>query len=319
MRWKHAVVLVCASIAAPAALATCGSAFCTVNTNWDAHGAWAEPGWRLDLRYERITQDQPQAGSDRVSVGQLRRHHDEVLTRNRNWLATFDYTVNADWGVAVALPYVDRSHLHIHNHMGQQLPESWDFSGAGDARVLARYRLATFEDKEPRLGTVGLTFGVKLPTGRIDVRNADGDLAERPLQPGTGTTDALLGAYYAQLVPASDLSWFVQGMLQVPMNTRDGFKPGQRFSLDAGLRYDATESFSLMVQMNALVRARDAGADAEPEDSGGTSWFLSPGASVAVTKDARLYAFYQVPLDQRVNGVQLTARRAALFGLSVRF
>ncbi|HEV8094887.1 MAG TPA: hypothetical protein VGP71_04105 [Burkholderiales bacterium] len=314
------VALCCVLLAAPGALATCGSAFCTINTNWDAHGAWAEPGWRLDLRYERITQDQPQAGSDRISVGQLPRHHDEVFTKNRNWLATFDYTFNVDWAVSLALPYVDRSHFHIHNHHGQPLPESWDFSDAGDARVLGRYRLATFEDRDtPKLGTVGLSFGLKLPTGRTDVRNASGDLAERSLQPGTGTTDALLGAYYAQLLPMKDLSWFVQATAQVPVNSNDGFKPGRRLSIDAGLRYDAMESLSLMLQVNGLFRSRDSGVNAEPDDSGGTSWFLSPGFSVAITKDARLYAFHQIPIHQHVNGVQLTARSASLLGLSLRF
>jgi hypothetical protein len=315
---KHAV-LGCALGFAPAALATCGAAFCTINTNWDAHGAWAEPGWRLDLRYERILQDQPQTGTERISAGQIPRHHDEVFTRNNNWLATLDYTFNADWGVSLALAYVDRSHLHIHNHRGQPLIESWDFSAAGDARVVGRYRLATFEGREPRLGTVGLNFGFKLPTGRTDVRNASGDLAERSLQPGTGTTDALLGAYYAQLLPMEDLSWFVQATAQVPVNSNDGFKPGRRLSIDAGLRYDAMESLSLMLQVNALVRGRDSGVNAEPEDSGGTSWFVSPGFSFAVTNDVRIYAFHQLPVYQRVNGVQLTARRASLVGLSLRF
>src|SRR5258706_9208336 len=162
---KHAV-LGCALGFAPAALATCGAAFCTINTNWDAHGAWAEPGWRLDLRYERILQDQPQAGTDRISVGQIPRHHDEVFTRNNNWLATLDYTFNADWGVSLALPYVDRSHLHIHNHMGQQLLESWDFRDSGDARVVGRYRLPAFGGRDtPNPGTAGLDFGFQLPPG----------------------------------------------------------------------------------------------------------------------------------------------------------
>ena len=312
-------LLSCATLAAPAALATCGSAFCTVNTNWDAHGAWAEPGWRLDLRYEYIRQDQPQTGTDRISVGQIPKHHDEVFTKNRNWLATADYTFDADWGVSFYLPYVDRSHEHIHNHMGGKLLEQWDFNSAGDARVIGRYRLATFEDKEPSLGTAGLYFGLKLPTGRIDVRNGDGDLAERSLQPGTGTTDALLGAYYARLLPMKDLSWFVQGLAQAPLNTRDGFKPGERVSFDVGLRFNPTDQWALMLQLNGLYRGRDSGVNAEPDDSGGKSLFLSPGVSFAMTKDAQLYAFYQQPLYQYVNGVQLVARNAATVGLSLRF
>jgi len=315
---RHAVFC-CASLAAPAAFATCGAAFCTVNTNWDAHGAWAEPGWRFDLRYEHVLQDQPQTGTDKLSVGQIPKHHDEAFTQNRNWLATLDYTFNADWGVSFSLPFVDRRHEHIHNHRGAQLIEDWDFNSAGDARVVGRYRLATFEDREPKLGTAGLYFGLKLPTGRIDVRNSDGDLAERSLQPGSGTTDALLGAYYAQLLPLKDLSWFAQALVQLPMNSRDGFKPGERVSLDAGIRYNATDYLSVMLQVNGLYRGRDSGVNAEPDDSGGKAWFLSPGFSFALSRDAQIYGFYQQPIYQYVNGVQLVARKASTIGISVRF
>ena len=309
----------CALLAAPTAPASCGAAFCSINTNWDAHGAWAEPGWRFDLRYEHILQDQPRTGSNRISVGQIPGHHDEVFTENRNWLATVDYTFNADWGVSLYLPFVDRSHTHIHNHRGARLIESWDFSSAGDARVVGRYRIATFEDREPKLASSGLYFGLKLPTGQIDVRNGDGALAERSLQPGTGTTDALLGAYYAQLLPMKDLSWFAEALVQAPLNTRDSYKPGTRVSLDTGVRYNATEHLSVMLQLNAVFRGRDSGANAEPNDSGGKFWFLSPGFSYALTRDAVVYAYYQVPIYQHVNGVQLTAGGASAIGVSVRF
>jgi hypothetical protein len=301
------------------ASASCGAAFCTVNTNWDVHGAWLEPGARLDLRYEYIKQDQPQAGSQKVSVGQIRHHHDEVLTKNRNWIAGFDYTFNQDWAVNAQLPVVDRQHTHLHNHMGAQLLEAWDFTKLGDARILARRRLATFESPDPALGTAGVNFGLKLPTGRTDVRNADGDLAERTLQPGTGTTDLLAGAYYSKLLPMKNLSWFAQAMLQLPLNSHDEYRPGKRLSLDAGVRYAVGDHLGLMLQANALVKARDSGKQAEPDDTGGRSLFLSPGVSYAVSDKLQVYGFLQLPLYQYVNGVQLTARHAVAIGLSSRF
>jgi hypothetical protein len=92
-----------AAVAAPLlvicaqAFASCGSAFCSVNTSWDLHSIQVEPGAVLDLRYENIRQDQPRNGSDKVGVGQIPRHHDEAITRNRNWLGSFDYSFNADW------------------------------------------------------------------------------------------------------------------------------------------------------------------------------------------------------------------------------
>ena len=301
------------------AAASCGSAFCTINTNWDIQGAWMEPAPRLDLRYEYIKQDQPQSGSRKISVGEIHRHHDEVLTKNQNWLASFDYPVNPDWAVNALLPVVDRQHTHIHNHMGAQLLESWDFTKVGDARILARRRVATFEGPEPTLGTAGVNFGVKLPTGRTDVRNADGDLAERTLQPGTGTTDLLAGAYYSKLLPARNLSWFAQGLFQLPLNSHDEYRPGRRLSLDAGVRYGVGDNLGLMLQANALVKARDSGNQAEPEDTGGRSLFLSPGVSYAVTPALQIYGFVQLPVYQYVNGVQLTARHAVAIGITSRF
>jgi len=67
------------------------------------------------------------------------------------------------------------------------------------------------------------------------------------------------------------------------------------------------------------VRGKDSGINAEPEDSGGRSLFISPGVSIAVTQDVRVYGFLQAPLYQYVNGVQLTADKAAVVGISARF
>jgi len=305
----------------PPAHASCGSAFCLINTSWDTHGAWSQPGLRLDIRYERVDQNQPLSGSKKIAVGAIPEEHDEVRTSNRNWLANLDYTFNADWGMSLALPMVKRDHLHLENDFdaGTQTPESWKFSELGDARVMARYRIATVESGEHRIGTLGLNFGLKLPTGSTNIRNDDGERAERTLQPGTGTTDALVGAYYAEMLPLKDLSWFTQALLQMPLNRHEGYQPGKRMSFDAGLRYDVSDNLGLMLQLNGLFRGRDSGVQAEPGNSGGRSWFLSPGVSLAVTRDVRVYGFIQAPVYQYVNGVQLGTRPGAALGLSAKF
>ena len=303
-----------------AASASCGSAFCSINTSWDAHGAWLEPGARLDLRYESIRQDQPRTGRRNLAVGEIPHHHDEVLTQNRNLLATLDYTLNQDWGMNVLLPIVDRHHDHIHNHAGGQIPESWDFTRIGDMRVMARRRLTSREDPTSHvLATSAVSLGVKLPTGQTNVRNAEGELAERSLQPGSGTTDFVAGASYSVALPDRDLSWFVQGLTQLPMNERDEYRPGHRFNVDLGGRYDANERLGVLLQLNALFKARDRGADAEPEDTGGKFLFLSPGVSYAFSRQLQAYAFIQLPLYQDVNGLQLVARHAIAIGLNTRF
>jgi hypothetical protein len=209
--------------------------------------------------------------------------------------------------------------MHIHNHGGAQIPEAWDFRKLGDARVLARRRLATSETSEPTLGMAGVNFGLKLPTGQTNVRNSEGELAERTLQSGTGTTDALAGVYYTRILPARNLSWFGQAMLQLPLNYHEDYKPGKRLSLDAGLRYGVGDNLGLMLQANILFRSHDKGEQAEPEDTGGRSVFISPGVSYALTKSVQVYGFLQLPVYQYVNGVQLTARHAVTAGITVRF
>lgn len=300
------------------AIASCGATFCTVNSNWTTESALIEPGASLDLRYEYIHQNQPRAGNTNVGVGQIRRHHDEVSTVNRNLLATYSYNFNSAWGLSVMAPIVDRKHLHIHNHRGAQIPEQWKFRELGDVRVVGRYQLPSPGDLSTP-GTSGITFGLKLPTGKINIANGEDDVAERTLQPGSGTTDAIIGAYFHQKLPRWNSNCFVQTQYQHALNDRDEFKPGSQFSIDTGYRYNVTDTLGALVQFNFLIKQRDKGAQAEPEDSGGRFLSISPGISYSATDRIQIYAFFQRPLYQHVNGVQLTANKAFVVGVTSRF
>src|SRR5690606_27118317 len=92
---------------ASSAQASCAAAFCPINTQWNTQGVWTEPGWRADLRYEYVPQNQPRTGSDAVGVGEIPKHHDEVKTINRNLLATLDYGFANGWGITASLPMTD--------------------------------------------------------------------------------------------------------------------------------------------------------------------------------------------------------------------
>jgi hypothetical protein len=312
------MLIACGSVIPSFAVASCGSAFCTVNSNWTSESAMIEPGSTLDLRYEYIHQNQPRSGNDNVAVGQIPRHHDEVSTVNRNLLATYSHTFNSQWGVSVTAPIVDRDHFHIHNHHGAQVPERWDFRELGDVRVVGRYQLPDVGDPV-KPSTTGVTFGVKLPTGRTNIVNEDGDVAERSLQPGTGTTDAIIGAYYHQKLPQRASAWFAQTQYQHALNSHDNFKPGDQFGIDVGYRHGLTDNLGALVQLNFLVKRRDSGAQAEPEDSGGRFASVSPGLSYAISERVQIYGFFQKPVYQHVNGVQLTADKAFVVGVSGRF
>ena len=69
---------------------------------------------------------------------------------------------------------IDRNHSHIHNHGGAQLLEQWNFTEAGDLRILGRRQWRAESAQAQRLDFFGASFGLKLATGRDDVRNPQG-------------------------------------------------------------------------------------------------------------------------------------------------
>lgn len=302
-----------------AAEASCGSAFCFVNTNWSLQGVWTQPGPHFDLRYEYIDQDQPRAGSDKVSVGEIPRHHDEVSTLNKNTIATLDYGFSPEWGATIVVPIVSRDHEHIHNHQGEQLLEQWNFTDLGDVRVQGRWQTLIGETTAQRAGFAGLTFGLTLPTGKFHVTNSEGELAERSLQPGTGTTQLALSVYFREALPMLNSQWYAQVATLLPLNSRENYKPGNQFGADLGYRYDVSDALGLNLQLNYIYKGRSKGSESEPEDSGGHTVAIAPGVTYAFTPAVQVYGFVQLPIYQYVNGVQLTAKWAGTVGISAQF
>lgn len=311
------IAVVLLASATSSAWAGCSAGFCAVNTDWDAQGLWAKPGARLDLRYEYMDQDQPRHGTDDVAVGELARHHDEIRTLNRNLVAALDVNFDAHWGLSLSLPFIDREHRHIHHHDHghgpEEIPQAWDFAELGDLRVVGRYQWRRPLSNRSH----GMKFGLKLPTGDTEVINAAGAAAERSLQPGTGTTDLVLGAFYQNALGANG-EWFVEAGYQRAVELHDGYRSGEELRLDLGMSHALGGNWRGLLQLNAKYRGRDAGDAAEPEDTGGRFVYVNPGVSYTLGDRYQLYGFVQLPLYEDVNGVQLTADRAATIGLSVR-
>lgn len=297
--------------------ASCGATFCSFSTGWEGRAAWAEPGTRVDLRLEYIDQDQPRNGRRRVDVGDVPRHDDEIRTINRNGIVTVDHTIDTRWGLSLQVPVVSRAHSHRPSDHDEPIVESWDIDRLGDLRLLATYHLQD--------GTVpsgwGVIGGVELPTGSYNETNEDGDVAERSLQPGSGTTDVIAGLQYSGVLPwrGVPLHSFADLRVQRALTERDDYRPGHLYTADVGVAYRMAAAWTGLLQINAQIRGRDRGREAVPEDTGGSYVWLSPGAAYSFNKQYRLYGLVQLPLYQRVNGVQLTADAAFVLGLSKQF
>lgn len=313
--------------------ASCGSAFCSVNTNWDIQGLSSDQGLLVDLRYSYAKADTLRAGSSKITPEAPSGSDAEIenkRTINQVLNLNAEYTINARWNIALGVPWVIRDHTHtFDSSISGPFTQQATFSELGDIRVVGKYKF----DMGGMSSGSGIRFGVKLPTGATNKTMTPPDPAdpttpyalERSAQPGTGSTDAILGAYYYHNRPGSNWGWFINGQIQSAIATYDNYRPGNELSFDLGTHYAVTPALNALLQLNIQHRERDSGANANPA-SGGYSINLSPGLSYALTPQTQLYGMVQVALKQYANTDpadpkvgQLTAPWSLAIGISHRY
>lgn len=327
---KHIKLALPLFLAANLAHASCGSSYCMVNTNWDVQGLSNDSGLQADLRYSYAKADRWMAGSSKRATelpgGGTDAEIENKRTINQLVNLNLDYAINRQWGIALGLPFVMRDHTHTFDAAAGAFEQQAKFSEAGDIRLLGKYKF--------NLGGhdsgAGLRFGLKLPTGATDKTMSppvpgETPVPERSIQPGSGSTDGILGAYYFQNAPGAGWGWFVSGQVQSAMATKDDYRPGREVTLDIGAHYEVAQGLNLLLQLNGQHRARDTGANANPA-SGGYAVNLSPGLSYAITPQTQLYGYVQLPIVQYMNtdpadaaSGQLAARWSATLGITQRF
>lgn len=299
--------------------ASCGTAFCTLMTDRYAQGTGeAHLGWSADVRLERVTQNRLRTGTTNLDASQVTEEEAiERHTKNTNVVTTLGYGLSADWLVSLRVPVSRREHLHdAYDVALQQIigPEQWNYTKLGDVEVLARRQLPS-SDAAISFAVFG---GLKLPTGTKNVTNGDGVRAERTLQPGTGTTDLVVGVAARRAMGMRD-ALIGQASITTTLNKNEDFRPGTRTEISAGWSHAYSQSLGAVLQLNLRHRQRDSGAQAEPGNSGFTTLALSPGATSATGAASTVYAYLQLPVYQKVNGIQLVPRNALALGWTTDF
>jgi hypothetical protein len=314
-------------LCASAAYASCGSTACSINTNWDEHSA-GKPGLSVDLRYSSAKLDQLRSGSSKVTPEDptdpaiAGEEVENLSTENRLVTGTLDYALDERVGFTVVLPYVMRTHKHTIADPAQPVVETFDGKALGDIKLTGRYRFISNDT-----GGFGIKGGLKLATGSKNIANDQGVIpGEVSLQPGNGSTDLILGAFWQQGAHGERLSYFAQAMLQTSLKHLEDFKPGNQINFDAGIRYALGSSTSALLQLNYQDNAQDSGLAAAADASGvagtatgGKFLYLTPGLSFAVAPGTNLYGLLQLPLSQNVNGEQLTSSKSFTVGINHRY
>jgi hypothetical protein len=283
------------------------------------------PGWRLSFEYDYIHQDQLRSGTHAIS-GVPDGSELERETLNRYYTVGVDYSPNADWNVDLRVPYVVRTHSTYGEFDSTQplsaLSDSRS-SSLGDIKLIGSYQgiLPTHN--------LGLQLGVKLPTGRYgtDVKFNSGPLAGEPLdaslQPGTGSTDIIVGAYYYQPISV-DFGFFVNAQFQSAVKSKqdqpgNDYRPGNSTTVSFGVRYEANPKVVPQLQMNLLHKSVDQGALADIYSTAGYVAYVSPGMTVHVAGNLHAFGFAQLPVYSDLVGYQLFPRYTFSVGASYAF
>jgi len=317
----------------------CASCGCTLSKDWDTQGQTTQAGFSADLSYTYINQNTAIYGSKTASSGLIntlyaKGQENELSTKTGTVTASFNY--NSDvWGLSVQVPYLNRTHAT--DGTTTSVPPGADFgtnystssdSGIGDVRIIGRYSGLCADGK-----STGLIAGLKLPTGSTNANFTAGAAANTALDPGlqlgTGSTDIILGGFTSGSI--GTYGWFVQGTVQRAIQTKNDmlgnyYRPGDAYSLNTGIRYAGFGAkVSPALQLNYIRRENDRGPDIYSDVltgaliSGGQLLYLSPGVSVRVGSGTSVYGFFQIPIYQYVNSLQLVPKYTATLGVRQSF
>jgi hypothetical protein len=299
--------------------AACASCGCTLSAD-AAMGYSALPGWRLSVEYDYINQDELRSGTHSVS-GVPDGSELEHQTLNRYVTGAVSYTPDSSWNVTLLVPYVIRDHSTYGEFDSTQPlpPLSYSHSSSiGDVKLIGSYQgwLPT--------RNFGVQLGVKLPTGRYGtaVDFSSGPLAGAPLdaslQPGTGSTDLIVGAYYYRAI-SQNFDAFANGQFQAAVRQRmdqpgNDFRPGNSTNVSLGLRYEGNPRWVPQLQANLLHKSPDQGALADVQNTAGIVAYLSPGITLQVATSLHLFGFVQLPVYSNLYGIQLFPRYTVSVG-----
>jgi hypothetical protein len=340
------LVVVAAWTAVAFACATCG---CALSTD-AAMGFSSTTGWQISFQFDTIDQNQLRFGTHSVSFPEVAQINNdggsqevEKETNNHYYTLGVSYSPSADWNFRLLVPWVYRNHTTYGESANPLTPDL--VSGAyvddlGDLRLIASYQgfLPTHN--------LGVQLGIKAPTGKYGGPNAEGtgvagrhpvaftygpnslnpspdNLLDTSLQPGTGSTDLILGAYYYQAV-SQNFDAFVSGQYQFAVAHRldqpgEDFRPGNALNLSLGMRYEENPHLVPQIQVNITHKASDQGTLADTEDSAGTVVYVSPGVTAMVAPNMHAYGFVQLPAYSNLQGYQLFPRWTATVGVSYAF
>lgn len=180
--------------------------------------------------------------------------------------------------------------------------------GLADVTVLLRYKALVAHSMETT-SILSLAGGVKLPTGRTNGRDSEGNLLDAHIQLGTGSTDMLLGV--SGFMAFDRVALIANVLGAATTRGANGHEFGNILNYDASMRYriypseyDDTQLFATFGVYGEL-RGEESQDGSHIPSTGGNVVFLSPGLQFFPLPSITIEASYHIPVIHALNGSQL--------------
>jgi hypothetical protein len=290
--WMSVLALVAlATILAPARASACSICRCGDPTfNALGTSVYSDGQFHLALDWERFSKTQltEDGGTDSE-------------TENR-YTATLSYSFGERFLLVARVPF---SHRDLTTTLGEDV-EKVSTDGLGDPEIYGLVRLwsSDFSGGLGRRTWISAVFGVKTPWGRNDIVQ-DGLRADEHAQSGTGSTDFYGGLSGFYLFDA-DSALFASAQYRGTGRNDFGYKYGNIAMVNTAYERKLSAVFDGVVELNFRHAGRDqVGFDgALDPNTGGSILYVTPRVLVNVAKGIVVRLSVQVPVLQRLYGVQ---------------
>jgi hypothetical protein len=254
-------------------------------------------GVRADLRYLSL--------GTMYQDGTKVENREHELETHLTQQYSLHYSFSPRFSLGAFVPIAKR-HSERLNETGQIVTGN-EF-GLADVILLLRYKALVAHTMET---TSIITFaaGAKLPTGKTDGRDSEGNLLDAHIQLGTGSTDVLLGL--SGFLTFDRIALVGNLLGAITSQGANGHQFGNILNYDTSVRYRLYPSDYGDTQLFATfgvygeLRGKEIQDGTPIASSGGNVLFLSPGFQLFPLPSITIEASYHIPIVHALNGTQL--------------
>jgi hypothetical protein len=197
------------------------------------------------------------------------------------------------------LPY---NFKQVTDVVGPAPPNTQASRGVGDAELTVLVGVARTASRHST--TLGLVLGATAPSGSNDLRDASGERLDIHLQPGIGAWSGTTGLNLA--VSGGRGTWDGSVLSRISGTSAHGYRYGTAVLYNAGFTSHAWNGVQVIAQVNGRWAERDRLEDGSVgENTGGLVTYAVPGIRWSIGPGMGLEGAIQVPVTQRLYGVQL--------------